>query len=189
LPATTCSGGRRRPVALSSGGPPTLTRFRNDAGNADRIRYESLRALVDASYTPVLQDEYALVGESAIELNGSLRTVLDPANGGDIATVFPAGGLASQLRMVARMIKASRTAAIGHRRQVYFASLGGFDIHQNQMAVMATARCWASWRIRWRRSVRRWPHRRVQNPPPSPWRLRRTLNSNGNGTDHGAACN
>ncbi len=29
--------------------------------------------------------------------NGSLRTVLDPANGGDIATVFPAGGLASQL--------------------------------------------------------------------------------------------
>lgn len=105
------------PFTLSSGGPPTLTRFRNDAGNADRIRYESLRALVDASYSPVLQDEYALVGESAIELNGSLHAVLDPANGGDIATVFPAGGTASQLRMVARMIKASRTAAIGHRRQ------------------------------------------------------------------------
>ena len=29
---------------------------------------------------------------------------------------------------------AGRGPAIGHRRQVYFASLGGFDTHQNQMA-------------------------------------------------------
>lgn len=122
------------PFAMSSGGPAPISRFRADGSNADRIRMEALRALVQTRQTPVMADQYAVLGESAIALNDTLRGALLPANGGDIATVFPAGGLASQLRMIARMIKAGRTSAIGHRRQIFFASMGGFDTHQNQMA-------------------------------------------------------
>lgn len=122
------------PFAMSSGGPAVINRFRNDGSAADKIRSESLRALIESSYEPIMQDQYAVIGDSAINLNDTLRVTLNPANGGDIATVFPAGGLASQLRMVARMIKASRTSAINHRRQIYYVSLGGFDTHQNQMA-------------------------------------------------------
>lgn len=121
------------PFAVSSAGPAVINRFRTDAGATDRIRGEALRALVEAPSPAIMRDQYAVTGESAIVLNDSLRTALLPANGGDIATVFPAGGLAAQLRIIARLIKVSRGSAIRHRRQIYFASLGGFDTHQNQM--------------------------------------------------------
>ena len=49
-----------------------------------------------------------------------------------VATAFPTGNpLADQLKMVARLI-AARTA-LGSRRQVFFVSLGGFDLHDNLM--------------------------------------------------------
>jgi uncharacterized protein (DUF1501 family) len=176
------------PFAMSSGGPAVLNRFRTDGGATDRIRGEALRALVEAQYPPVMSDQYAVVGESAIVLNDTLRATLNPANGGDITTVFPAGGLASQLRMIARMIKASRTSAIGHRRQIYFASMGGFDTHQNQMSAngghgsllkqlggsLAAFRA-ALAEINALNSVTSFTMSDFG----------RTLNSNGNGTDHG----
>ncbi|APV51052.1 hypothetical protein BWI17_15985 [Betaproteobacteria bacterium GR16-43] len=42
-------------------------------------------------------------------------------------TVFPNTGLGSQMQMIARLI--SVRAALGLKRQVYFASIGGFDTH------------------------------------------------------------
>lgn len=175
------------PFTLSSGGPPTLNRFRDDGGNADKIRYEALRALTDASYTPVLQDEYGLVGESSLVLNSTLRTALAAANGGDIATVFPTGSLASQLRMVARMIKVSRTAAIGHRRQVYFVSLGGFDTHENQMAANghgALLKQLGDSLAAFREALAEIGALNATTTFTMS-DFGRTLNSNGNGTDHG----
>ena len=181
------SGRSTLPFVLSSGGPPVLTRFRDDGGNADRIRHEALRAVVDAAYAPVMEDSYALLGQSAIALNGELRTVLDPANGGDIATVFPDGGLAAQLRMVARMIKASRGPAIGHRRQVYFVSLGGFDTHQNQMAANGHAALLgqlAGSLAAFREALAEIGALNATTTFTMS-DFGRTLNSNGNGTDHG----
>ncbi|GAA5070820.1 DUF1501 domain-containing protein [Lysobacter panacisoli] len=175
------------PFAMSSGGPAAINRFRNDGSNADRIRAESLRALVEASYQPILQDQYAVIGDSAINLNDSLRVALNPANGGDIVTQFPAGGLASQLRMVARMIKASRTASIGHRRQIYYCSLGGFDTHQNQMAAnghAALLKQLADSLAAFRAAL---AEIGALNDTTAFTMsdFGRTLNSNGNGTDHG----
>lgn len=175
------------PFALSSGGPPVLNRFRDDGGNADLIRHEALRAVVEGAYAPVLQDGYAMVGDSALALNGQLRRVLDPANGGDIATVFPAGNLAAQLRMVARMIKASRGPAIGHRRQVYFVSLGGFDTHQNQMAANghgALLGQLAGALAAFREALAEIGALQATTTFTMS-DFGRTLNSNGNGTDHG----
>ncbi len=44
-----------------------------------------------------------------------------------IATVFPASGLANQLKTIAQLI--AGRASLGVKRQVFFASLGGFDTH------------------------------------------------------------
>ena len=175
------------PFAMSTGGPPVLNRFRTDVAGNDRIRGEALRALVEAPYTPVMSDQYAVIGEGAIVLNDTLRNTLAAANGGDIATVFPGGGLASQLRMIARMIKASRSSAVGHRRQIYFASLGGFDTHQNQMA----ANSHASLLGQLGGSLAAFRQALVEINSLSNVTsftmsdFGRTLNSNGNGTDHG----
>ncbi|HEY5802962.1 MAG TPA: DUF1501 domain-containing protein [Lysobacter sp.] len=175
------------PFALSSGGPAAINRFRTDTGTTDRIRAESLRALVEARYQPIMTDQYAVIGESAIQLNDALRGALNPANGGDIATVFPAGGLASQLRMVARMIKAARTAAIGHRRQIYYVSMGGFDTHQNQMAANghgALLKQLADSLAAFRAALAE-VGALNDTTAFTMSDFGRTLNSNGNGTDHG----
>ena len=76
------------PFAMSSGGATTINRFRNNGSNADRIRYESLRGIIESSHSPILQDQYAVIGESAIDLNDTLRVTLGPAHGGEIATVL-----------------------------------------------------------------------------------------------------
>ncbi len=175
------------PFAMSSGGAATVNRFRNDGSTTDRIRSESLRALVESAYQPIMQDQYAVIGDSAVNLNDTLRVALNPTNGGDIATVFPAGGLASQLRMVARMIKASRTASINHRRQVYYVSMGGFDTHQNQMAANghgALLRQLSDSLAAFRAAL---AEIGALNDTTTFTMsdFGRTLNSNGNGTDHG----
>ncbi len=181
------SGSNTLPFALSSGGPPVLNRFRDDAGAADRIRLETMRALVDAAYAPIMEDSYAMVGQSAIALNGQLRSVLDAANGGDIATAFPPGNLASQLRMVARMIKAARGPVIAHRRQVYFVSLGGFDTHQNQMAANGHGELLGqlSDGLAAFRDALAEIGALNNTTAFTMSDFGRTLNSNGNGTDHG----
>ncbi|RXR01394.1 DUF1501 domain-containing protein [Pseudoxanthomonas composti] len=128
-------GASTLPYAVASSGPTATRRFSATGNAADKIRDQALQALIQRDYTPALTDQYGVVSDSAIQLNLRLQTALLPANGGDIATVFPSNnGLASQLRMIARLIKAGRSSAIGHRRQVFFASMGGFDTHQNQMA-------------------------------------------------------
>ncbi|WP_396616694.1 DUF1501 domain-containing protein [Lysobacter soli] len=176
------------PFAMGSGGATTVNRFRNNGSATDRVRYESLRAIIESQHNPILQDQYAVIGESAINLNDTLRVTLDPANGGDIATVFPTGsGVASQLRMVARMIKAARTSAINHRRQIYFVSLGGFDTHQNQMAANGHGRLLqqlAEGLAAFRTALSE-INALNDTVTFTMSDFARTLNSNGNGTDHG----
>lgn len=120
------------PYAMASGGPAALSHFAGTSA-ADRARLDALRALVNHPYESLLGDQYAATGKNALALNEALLEALLPDNGGDVSAVFPEGSLGQQLRMIARMIKVSQTPAIGHQRQLYFALLGGFDTHQNQM--------------------------------------------------------
>jgi uncharacterized protein (DUF1501 family) len=59
-----------------------------------------------------------------VSSQAALQTALSGAN---IATVFPATGLADQLKMVARLIAAR--GALGMTRQTFYCSIGGFDTH------------------------------------------------------------
>jgi uncharacterized protein (DUF1501 family) len=49
------------------------------------------------------------------------------SNAPALQTAFPASGLADQLKMIARLIAGRQT--LGAKRQVFFASIGGFDTH------------------------------------------------------------
>jgi uncharacterized protein (DUF1501 family) len=53
-----------------------------------------------------------------------------------LQTVFPAGSLADQLKMVARLISARNL--LGMHRQIFFVSLGGFDTHSGQVTAQET---------------------------------------------------
>lgn len=181
------SGSATTPYSMGTGGPAALRRFTNTRNNAERIRREALEALLERSYTPVMQDHLAVLGEGTIQISDTLRGILEPQNGGDIATPFPEEQLARQLRMIARMIKVSRSSAVGHTRQIYYATLGGFDTHDNQMASSSHARLLgnvADALAAFRAALAEiGALNNVVSFTMSDFG--RTLNSNGNGTDHG----
>jgi len=79
--------------------------------------------------THLLAAEHARVMQRAIDAQSALSLAL--ATVPEPTTVFNTTGnsLAAQLKMVARLISARQ--ALGLRRQVFFVSLGGFDMHDN----------------------------------------------------------
>ena len=87
---------------------------------------EALRALTTAPRQHLMQAEHTRVMARAIDANAALSTAL--AGVPALSTAFAADNpLALQLQMVARMISAR--SALGAQRQVFFVSLGGFDLH------------------------------------------------------------
>jgi uncharacterized protein (DUF1501 family) len=92
----------------------------------------ALRSLVTSPGTNLFESEHARVMKRSIEADAQLTTSLGGIS--PLATPFPSGNsLASQLAMVARMIKARD--ALGAKRQVFFVSLGGFDTHDGLLDV------------------------------------------------------
>jgi uncharacterized protein (DUF1501 family) len=71
---------------------------------------------------------------SAIADSNLLNSVL--ASAPKLATVFPNTTAGTQLQMIAQMIGAA--PQLGLTRQVFFASLGGFDLHSDQLGAHAT---------------------------------------------------
>ena len=87
---------------------------------------DALRALSTASRPHLMQAEHTRVMARAIDANVSLSAAL--AGAPTLSTPFAAdNSLAQQLQMVARMISVRH--ALGAKRQVFFVSLGGFDLH------------------------------------------------------------
>ena len=88
---------------------------------------EALRTLITGTQAHLFADEYSRVTRRSIDAEAQVTAALAglPA----LATAFPGTTLGGQLKMVARMIAAR--ASFGIRRQVFFVSLGGFDLHDN----------------------------------------------------------
>jgi uncharacterized protein (DUF1501 family) len=85
---------------------------------------DTVNALITRTSNNVLENEYAIVTRRSIQMEGVVNSALTPVQP---ATVFPSTPLASQLKIVARLIGAR--GALNMRRQVFFVSLGGFDNH------------------------------------------------------------
>ncbi|MFN5700521.1 MAG: DUF1501 domain-containing protein, partial [Betaproteobacteria bacterium] len=152
--ATSGWGGRMGDLFLSSNGRTTFTCV-NASGNAvfmsgrEAVQYQvstagavamrglgaplfgsqacsaALRELVTAPHTHLMRSEYARVTSRALEAQVALSSAL--AGIRPLQTVFPAGTLSQQLQMVARLIASRDQLSV--KRQVFFVSLGGFDLH------------------------------------------------------------
>ena len=143
-------GGRIGDLALSSNAPRSLLTCISASGNAvfvagrDALQYQispagaikinalnnnalrtAITALVTRQSAHVLEREYVAVTQRSMDMESVVNTALA---GVTMNTAFPANnGLASQMRIVARLIGAR--AALGVHRQVFFVSMGGFDNH------------------------------------------------------------
>jgi uncharacterized protein (DUF1501 family) len=105
---------------VSGSGSVTVNRvFGSDAST------EVMKRLLQRSSTHHFEEGHAGVARRSIAADARLRGVLAGARD----FTFPAGGLAAQLRIVARMIAVRES--LGIKRQVFFVSQGGFDNHDN----------------------------------------------------------
>ncbi len=90
----------------------------------------ALRTLMTQTSMNVLEAEYNRVAKRSIDAEGVVAAALQPIT---LATSFrPATGrnpLAEQLQVVARLIAARQP--LGAKRQVFMVSMGGFDLHDN----------------------------------------------------------
>lgn len=99
--------------------------------------YQAAGGMLTRGYGHVFEQEYADIMNRAVANDTLLKTEL--AKIPEYTEKFPnstvpAGGLsrtAGQLRMILRMIQARQ--ALGMKRQIFFAALGGFDTHDAQL--------------------------------------------------------
>ena len=90
----------------------------------------------------LLENEYCAVTRRAISSEGAITSGIGSGAALGTGTEFAAlnaltnNPLAAQLKMVARLIAARDSLAV--RRQVFFVSLGGFDLHDNLIGNQAT---------------------------------------------------
>jgi uncharacterized protein (DUF1501 family) len=118
------SVGTGGPIALLNNGSTLF-------GSANAMT--TLRSLMTgAGNTNNLANEHARISKRALDTFAQLSGALAGAPATNFP-LFPAGNsLGDQLRIVARMISVS--SELGAKRQVFFVSLGGFDMHDQLVA-------------------------------------------------------
>lgn len=117
--------------AVGTGGPiPLIGGSKTLYGSSSAL--DSLRGLMTAQSSFAMANEHARISKRAFDIQAQLSTALAGAPASNFP-LFPANNdLADQLKMVARMIAVSQT--LGLKRQVFFVSMGGFDLHSGLVA-------------------------------------------------------
>jgi uncharacterized protein (DUF1501 family) len=139
-----------------------------------------LNALIQQPSAHVLENEYSKVTQRAMAAEAAITAALALP---DLATTFETDSLSQQLKMVARLIKGR--ANLGARRQVFFVSMGGFDLHDNLIAQQPVlmGRLSAAMTAFYDATVELGVENMVTTFTGSDFG--RTLASNGDGSDHG----
>ncbi|MFA6122598.1 MAG: DUF1501 domain-containing protein [Sphingomonas sp.] len=168
--------------AVGTGGPIALlnnasTLFGSSTGAS------TLRTLIAASQTNIFQDEHAKISKRALDTYAQVNTALASAPAANFPLFPTPNSLADQLKIVARLISVS--SQLGARRQVFFVSLGGWDMHDalvanhpTQTALLANAM-----RAFYDTTVAMGVADKVTTFTASDFG--RTLQSNDDGSDHG----
>ena len=196
------------PFALSTSSTSPATSLANysatntTANQFQQVRRNYLEQMLDAASPQVFTSEYGAIVDRSLELadyviNPAITGIpaADPVNGGG-ATGFtwPGGGLSDQLRQVARTIRISAvqpgiTGPVNANRQVFYINLGGFDTHDAQISsINATGHHQLLQRVS--QAVDAFYKAMVAIGRGSDVTLftasefGRTINSNGNGSDH-----
>jgi uncharacterized protein (DUF1501 family) len=151
-------------------------------GNAiNTSRFAAQQTLLSQQESNLFQAAFANVAGSAVTDASLLTSILNGAAA--LRTTFPVTTLGSQLQMIARLISAA--PSLGLKRQVFFASLGGFDTHTTELAVQGPLLQQVSQAMNafYSATVELGVQNQVTAFTASDFS--RTYNTNGNGADHG----
>lgn len=111
---------------LSSSGAIPINGIKNPVYGSSTVQ-NALSTLIKQSSSNIFANEYNKITTRSISCEAQISSAL---SGVSLKTVFDnSNPLALQLQTVARMIAAKDT--LGNKRQVFFVSLGSFDLHDN----------------------------------------------------------
>ena len=112
--------------ASPKGGPVV---FSNTTGGNNPARYAAQKDLFAGANANLFTSAFGSLSKDAIDTSELLGSVL--ASSSTLATPFPATTLANQLKTIAYLISVS--SQLGLKRQVFFARIGGWDTHADQV--------------------------------------------------------
>jgi uncharacterized protein (DUF1501 family) len=94
---------------------------------------QALKDIIALNHNNLYQSAFASKMSQAIDSASQLNNAIAPTAAATYwTTPFPNTTLGNQLKMIARLIAAA--PALGHNRQIFFASIGGFDLHSTEGA-------------------------------------------------------
>jgi uncharacterized protein (DUF1501 family) len=112
--------------AVPKGGPVVFT---NITGGNNAVRYAAQKDLFRGANANLFSSAFGSLSTEAIGTSELLGSVL--ASTPTLATAFPNTTLANQLKAIAYLIAVSSTMNL--KRQVFFARIGGWDTHADQV--------------------------------------------------------
>ncbi len=104
-------------------------------GNLGTLRAKARKELLNTADANLFETAFAGLTNDAVTDSALLSSVL--AKEVPFKTEFPKSNLGQQLRMIARLAAVAPT--LGLRRQIFFARIGGWDLHDHQVVAGATA--------------------------------------------------
>lgn len=164
--------------AVNRTGVVNLSGSNNAAGE---VRLEALKAVLGQENQHLFQTAFGDITSSAIDTSALLGEALE--NAPVINTAFPEGRLGEQLAMIAQLI--SVAPQFGLKRQVFFARLGGWDLHDTQIDAHALLleEIATGMKALYDATVELGCENQVTTFTASDFG--RTFNTNGDGSDHG----
>ena len=134
------SGEQALSYQVGSGGAVKINGLNSNVYNSAAVRAAMLQlSLQERNH--LLEKEYNLVTARAFSTEGAVTNALQGISETDpriqiLHSLAPRNSLAAQLRLVARLI--AQRDVLGTKRQVFFVSMGGFDLHDNLINNQAT---------------------------------------------------
>lgn len=190
------SGDNALQYQVSTDGAISINSLKSNVYGSSSVR-SAMTQLVQQTRGHTLENEYNRITVRAVQAEGQINSARgaaypngNPGTAGSFPYNVTAGGvtyngngLASQLAMVARLIRGRDT--LGAKRQVFFVSMGGFDLHDNLIANQPglMARLSDAMAAFHREMVALGLGNNVTSFTASDFG--RTLASNGDGSDHG----
>jgi uncharacterized protein (DUF1501 family) len=113
--------------SVSPSGAVSLNLPNNTVGNN---QLAALKALISMNHTNLYESAFATEMNTSLTDATTLNAAIAPTAGSYFTTPFTTSSLGSQLKMIARLIQAA--PVLGHNRQIFFASVGGYDLHYTE---------------------------------------------------------
>ena len=122
------AGVGQRPYTMTESGVLNYAGM-DDNSDWQQPRVEAFKRVLETQRRHMFSNAYADMQKRAISITAELGAVLE-SNAGLFTERPPENELAAKLDMVAQLIAAQE--ALGLRRQIFYVSMRGFDVHDNQ---------------------------------------------------------